>query len=70
MTLLRRKEEYNAANKEQAPGVQLHVLVYMKGRMFGETLPKFWQCLFLDHETSDDFHYLLCAFMICFSFLQ
>lgn len=68
MTLLRRKEEYNAANKEQATSVQLNV--YMKRKMSGETLPKFWQCLFLDHEASGDFYYLLCAFMICFSILK
>lgn len=38
--------------------------IYMQRKMSRETLPKFFQCLFLDHETSGDFYYLLSALLI------
>lgn len=68
MTLLKRKEEYSAAGKEHATCGKLNI--NMHGKMSAETLPKFCHCLFLDHETSGDFHYLLCAFLICSNILQ
>ena len=54
VTLLRRKEEYNATNKNHATRVTLNTCMHRK--MSGETLSKFCQCLFLAHETSADFY--------------